>query len=797
MTSHAALAQQCQSTGTNQTCTNSLALTGSATGLQDNATATVTNSGGASISGSAAAGFGLSAQTANVTNFGTISGSGQQAQGVTTGANATVVNAGAITGISTLGGTLGYGINAGNDGFVANSGTIAGITGANGLGFAIIAFGNANVTNSGTISGSSGENGSSYGVLGGRDVRLVNSGSLLSSSTGQNGSAIAVRGVNNVDVSNSGRLASSGGDGSQAFGVLSDLGDLRIANSGTLTAMVGASGQASGVVAIGGAANVTNSGIIAVTGGTSGFGIQSGQDATLANSGSIVVSSDQQAIGLLTGGNATVTNSGTITAVAGGAGSGIGISAGNNAAIVNSGTIIGVTPQGSQGFGIQASGTANVTNSGEISGSLAALQFAGGADTLTVLRGSRIIGAINLGGGGDTVNFRGGNHNLTFDTLAGATVTGTTPFVVSGNRAVAIDPTSFASTGRTLNDFSRGVSDAVPVFTGSRATGGAPLGFAAPEASSRIDDAFAAMSGLSAYASPGMAYKNPTVVYGDGSAVWGRGFGGQRIQQQDGVLPRTTNLFYGGMIGGDWQAGSGLRLGAFLGGGQTRSSADFNFGTTNADLVFGGAYARYDLGASFLNAAVQAGGSRNTASRTINNNLVAGGLETAAANFNGWYVSPEATFGHRWGLGSLGGATYTLTPSFRLRYLYGSYAGYTETGTTAPLTVNGQTVSLLEERGEMKLTRSVVFAPTDVLSTSITAGLLGTHKVGSNTVNASLLGQAIPFAIPGQSNVWGGFGGLGLEWQSRNVTLFSAAEYLALSDRSNVVSGRAGLRVSF
>ncbi|MGJ4996325.1 autotransporter outer membrane beta-barrel domain-containing protein [Bradyrhizobium sp. HKCCYLS3077] len=263
------------------------------------------------------------------------------------------------------------------------------------------------------------------------------------------------------------------------------------------------------------------------------------------------------------------------------------------------------------------------------------------------------------------------------------------------------------------------------------------------------------------------------------------------------MLPRTTNLFYGGMIGGDWQAGSGLRLGAFLGGGQTRSSADFNFGTTNADLVFGGAYARYDLGASFLNAAVQAGGSRNTASRTINNNLVAGGLETAAANFNGWYVSPEATFGHRWGLGSLGGATYTLTPSFRLRYLYGSYAGYTETGTTAPLTVNGQTVSLLEERGEMKLTRSVVFAPTDVLSTSITAGLLGTHKVGSNTVNASLLGQAIPFAIPGQSNVWGGFGGLGLEWQSRNVTLFSAAEYLALSDRSNVVSGRAGLRVSF
>ena len=61
-----------------------------------------------------------------------------------------------------------------------------------------------------------------------------------------------------------------------------------------------------------------------------------------------------------------------------------------------------------------------------------------------MLPGSKIIGPINLGGGGDTVNFRGGNHNLTFDTLAGATVTGA-PFVVVGNRAVAIDPSIFPS----------------------------------------------------------------------------------------------------------------------------------------------------------------------------------------------------------------------------------------------------------------------------------------------------------------------------------------------------------------
>lgn len=36
-----------------------------------------------------------------------------------------------------------------------------------------------------------------------------------------------------------------------------------------------------------------------------------------------------------------------------------------------------------------------------------------------------------------------------------------------------------------------------------------------------------------------------------------------------------------------------------------------------------------------------------------------------------------------------------------------------------------------------------------------------------------------------------------MEWRTRNVTLFSAGEYLALSDKSNVVSGRVGLRIAF
>ena len=74
-----ALAQQCLNTGINQTCTNSMLLTGSPVGLSDSGTApglTVTNTNVGTISGTGGVAFGIDAVTATVTNNGTISGSG-------------------------------------------------------------------------------------------------------------------------------------------------------------------------------------------------------------------------------------------------------------------------------------------------------------------------------------------------------------------------------------------------------------------------------------------------------------------------------------------------------------------------------------------------------------------------------------------------------------------------------------------------------------------------------------------------------------------------------------------------
>jgi hypothetical protein len=209
---------------------------------------------------------------------------------------------------------------------------------------------------------------------------------------------------------------------------------------------------------------IINFGTVGTIGGGGNAGITLNTGSNVINFGTITGGSQGISAGAL-----NVSNSGTIT------GSIDGILAVGTLNVSNSGTITG-----SASTGISAP-TGSVTNSGTISGPTAISFSGGGADTLTLLPGSKIIGAIRLFGGGDTVNVLAGNQNLTFDTLVGATVTSNVPFVVSGNRVVTIDPTSFVVAGTALGDFSRSVSAVVPVFNDqAAAAGGMPMGYAAP-----------------------------------------------------------------------------------------------------------------------------------------------------------------------------------------------------------------------------------------------------------------------------------------------------------------------------
>jgi hypothetical protein len=234
-----------------------------------------------------------------------------------------------------------------------------------------------------------------------------------------------------------------------------------------------------------------------------------------------------------------VTNSGSNV-------NGISASAtGGNATVFNSGS-------NANGISVSAvGGNATLTNSGTAFNGVS-VNAVGGAATLNLLAGSTIIGSIGVSGTSQFVNFLSGNHNLTFNSLAGTIVGGTIPFAVLGNQAAAVDPTPFAMTERVLMDFSRTVSSSIPMIDGRPGIAPALTGYAdtGDSANNRVADVFANIPGMSDYAADTAIYKSPTVTYRDGTVLWARGFAGQRLQKTDGAVLHNFNQFYGGRVAG-------------------------------------------------------------------------------------------------------------------------------------------------------------------------------------------------------------------------------------------------------
>jgi uncharacterized protein with beta-barrel porin domain len=657
------------------------------------------------------------------------------------------------------------------------------------------------VTNSQTI------NNSGVGLVTGLAVPgngcIVNSG--IVTTNGDLAETLVVTGTGSI--TNSGTAAATA-DGEAAAIVL---GSGSVSNSGTAAATSTAAGFPAQAIIVEGPGSVSNSGTATATasaGGTAEAIIIIG-NGSINNSGSAAASAAGISPGgthaivatLLINGNGTIINSGSVTA-----NGGTGSILANAIDVTGIGTVINTgvaTARGPAPIAIAlGAGSSTVINAGAAiaPGGTAILFNGNDNNTLTLLPGSLLIGAIDLAGIGNAVNVDVGNQNLTFNTLAGATVTSNVPFVVSGNRVVTIDPTPFGLADRTLMDFTRAVSGILDGIGGGAAPSG-PLSSAfAPVdgLAARFADDFAAIqSSIPALAYADDVFKNPTYVAADGRAVWARGFGGERTQDpQDGMLGAHT-AFYGGAVGFDLVARPDLRLGLFAGGGESRLTLDGNAGSTDTDTAFGGLYGRWSFVAlgrdAFLDFALHGGGSSNTTSRTINNNTLPGGIEIATASYDSSYLSPELKFGIDVPLA----AQYTLTPSLGVRYVAGFFGGYTEIGTTAPLTVASRTIQDVEERGELKLTHATPLGG-DLLLTSVHAGAIGLEREGDTTVEATLLGINLPFVTPGKSTVAGVVGGAGFEWRTREgISFFGAGEAIGFSDQGTLWSARGGVRVAF
>jgi hypothetical protein len=143
-------------------------------------------------------------------------------------------------------------------------------------------------------------------------------------------------------------------------------------------------------------------------------------------------------------------------------------------------------------------------------------------------------------------------------------------------------------------------------------------------------------------------------------------------------------------IGGDFLVSV---LGGYNWGDIDEANGEFA-GTSDIDTTggFAGIFGLYDLDMFTLGAGVAGGMFSQDRTRTVNNNLVWGGIEELESDTDGYWVSPEisasATF-------DLTGAM-ALRPTVTGRYIFGSIDGYDEGASDSAAVVGDQDVSVFE-----------------------------------------------------------------------------------------------------
>ncbi len=450
------------------------------------------------------------------------------------------------------------------------------------------------------------------------------------------------------------------------------------------------------------------------------------------------------------------------------------ISAGMRFAIVNGGVIT------------------TLNNAGVISGP-AAIVNDGTIGTLNLLSGSVITGGISNSGTIGTLNVYHTVTNANFDsTFSVPTISGnqpgttniyvTTPAnsrsVTVGGRTVGIDTSGFGANGQSVRQVTGSISRLAN-------TNGLVQSIGAKIAMQNADP-YATTSDLCADGAPAPAGKVGN------SDFWIRGFTGRNKVDATAGSVDYINTYSGGAVGIERDWSEGVRAGAFIGAGATDNNLGGGLGGSAADLIFMGGYATKVMGTFFAKVGLTGGRGNNTGTR----NIAAATPETALADYDSWYLSPEASVGKVYDLGQRLGGTLTVTPVLTVRYVYAHQDGYTETGATNNLTMNDSHSTTVEERAELKFTYATEAFGDYRMKLNASVGGLGQQN-GGGAMSGALLGAPLSFATPGNQNFTGLVGGLGFEISRGKYTFTAYGDYVRLDGGNTDISANAVFSVKF
>lgn len=456
-------------------------------------------------------------------------------------------------------------------------------------------------------------------------------------------------------------------------------------------------------------------------------------------------------------------NSGTIM------GGDIGVEGDFMNSLTNSGTITGGN------LGISIGDIDSLTNSGKITGGNFAIRETGFANTntlLTLLPGSDIFGAIELGTDINTLVVGNGlsiDHVFT-TALPDIINTNGAPFAIDAGtrRVVVVDTSMLAQQDEVLFDLSQGIWGTVfNNIGGSRNPVASSASGAVPPSEAE--------------------YSNKDVH------LWASIFGNRR--DQAGETPAASARHHlGGLIAGlDGRVNSQWRLGAFFGASGTEIDTNANQQESDVKSIFGGWYASLKADRFTVDLGITGGATKHDNTRKVDNNQV-DGLQTLSSKFDGAFIAPELSIRSQLDIGAAG----ILQPTLRVGYSGMFLDGYTETGSTAPLTVAERDLHILHARFELAMLMSSQWANNFNVNFSPYVGVDGRSLVDGEAVSATLLGQNLSFNPGGEEDVASAFAGVRLALlKAENFGIFAGIEGSIDTEESSTLAGNLGLNWQF